>query len=42
VLAFQSGVDVAITAAEPSGAMRAALISVVFRNSSNVMAGLED
>src|SRR5664279_6159119 len=42
VLAFQSGVLVAMTADEPSGAMRAAEISVVLRNSSNVIAGLVD
>src|ERR1019366_3043632 len=42
VLAFQSGVLVPITAAEPSGETRAAVISVVFRNSSKAIAGLED
>jgi hypothetical protein len=39
MLAFQSGLSVAIAAALPSGERRAAVISVVFRNSSSAMAG---
>jgi hypothetical protein len=42
MLFFQSGDSVAMTAAEPSGEMRAAVISVVLRNSSRVIAGFDD
>jgi hypothetical protein len=40
VLAFQSGVSVAIAAAEASGERLAPTISVVLRYSSSVMPGL--
>jgi hypothetical protein len=40
LLAFQSGVSVAMTAAVPSGDRWASVISVVFRYSSSVMARL--
>jgi hypothetical protein len=39
MLAFQSGLSVAMTAEYPSGEMRASVMSVVVRNSSRVMAG---
>ena len=41
VLAFQSGVSVAITAAEASGERLVLSMSVVFRYSSRVIVGLE-
>jgi hypothetical protein len=39
MLAFQSGLSVAMTAEVPSGEIRASVMSVVFRNSSRVIAG---